>query len=113
MKQISDVDTTTSSSPALGPGVVIDRSVRPRDSRKDARPREGAARPVSLCASFWHTGMGPARALGAAGSGLGRSGRRLLDRPQLPGVRPDRPDEGPVLLEGGRGRPAPLDDLPG
>src|SRR5438874_7792039 len=68
MKQISDVDTTTSSSPALGPGVVIDRSVRPRDSRKDARPREGAARPVSLCASFWHTGKGPARALGAPGA---------------------------------------------
>src|SRR5438128_5132373 len=113
MKQISDVDTTTSSSPALGAGVVIDHSVRPRDAPKDARRREGGARPVSLCASFWHTGRGPARALGAAGRGLGRSGRRLLDRPQPPAVWSDRPDEGPVLLEGGRHRPAPLDELPG
>src|SRR5205809_607487 len=38
MKQISDVDTTTSSSPALGAGVVMDHSVRPRDSPKDELP---------------------------------------------------------------------------
>src|SRR5215471_12406391 len=95
MKQISDVDTTTSSRPALEVGLVMARSrpARVEGSPKHARPRirgrSGRHHP-----SFWHTPRPTRKAVAAMpellledlpGRALGKRSQEVNDDRDLVG----------------------------